>query len=282
MHSRPVLALVAALSTLTSGCGDKATGQTVAVVNGEEISAAELNAELQTANIPESADKKTVLPQLLQRIIDRRVMAQRAEEQGVTKSPEYLTRQRRMNEELLISMMSRRQADTMKVPTPQEIDAFITANPRMFGQRAILLLDQLEFDVPRDRAVLDRLKDDHSLEAIATTITSAGIRSQRGKSRVDTRTIPAEVLQQIEALPSGEPFIIPTSGKLVANVVTNREPVASTPDESRAFAAEALRRQKINDSLKNQLKQLRSQAKIEYQPGYEPKKEAPTPAKAKS
>lgn len=41
------LALACAL-TMTSACGKKATGQVVAVVNGEEISQQELNAEIRT------------------------------------------------------------------------------------------------------------------------------------------------------------------------------------------------------------------------------------------
>ena len=41
------------------------------MVNGEEISLPELNTELAAANIPATADKKAVMPQLLQRMVDR-------------------------------------------------------------------------------------------------------------------------------------------------------------------------------------------------------------------
>jgi EpsD family peptidyl-prolyl cis-trans isomerase len=270
MLSRPAFATVIALSVLTSGCSKQATGQTVAVVNGEEISASELNAELAAANIPQGADKKKVLPQLLQRIIDRRVMVQRAQEQGLDKSPDFLTRQRRANDELLISMLSQRQSDSMKVPTPQEVDAFIAANPGMFAQRSILLLDQLQFDAPKDQAGLQRLSKDQSLEALATSLSDMGIQFARGKSRVDTATIPTEVMRQIEAVPRGEPFIIPASGKLVASVITGREASSTSADQNRKLAVDALRRQNLNRNLQDQLKQSRAQAEIKYQPGYEP------------
>src|SRR4051812_49548010 len=99
---RAMLAALMASALVVTGCGKKATGQTVAVVNGEEISQGELNAELQAANVPASADRKQVTAQLLQRIIDRKLLAQAAVKDGIDKTPEYISRQRRMNEELLI------------------------------------------------------------------------------------------------------------------------------------------------------------------------------------
>ena len=52
MRSKLVLAVGIAL--MASACTKKAEGQTVAIVNGEEITAAELNAELANAKIPEA------------------------------------------------------------------------------------------------------------------------------------------------------------------------------------------------------------------------------------
>jgi EpsD family peptidyl-prolyl cis-trans isomerase len=273
-----------ASSALLTGCGEKATGQTVAVVNGEEISASELNAELAAANLPQGADKKQVLPQLLQTMIDRRLLAQRAAEQGVDKTPEYVSRQRRMNEELLINMSSRRQADSAKLPTQREIDAFIAANPGMFQQREILSLDQLQFDVPRDQAALRRLSNDHSLDALAASLTALGIPFSRTGAKMDTATVPTPVLKQIEALPPGEPFIVPIAGRMYASVITGRERANVSAEEGRKLAVEAIRRQNLGSSLQKQLKEMRAQAKIEYQPGYEPAaakgKAQPAPTKS--
>jgi EpsD family peptidyl-prolyl cis-trans isomerase len=259
-----------AMSPLLSACGDKATGQTVAVVNGEEISASELNAELAAANVPQTADKKQILPQLLQTMIDRRLLAQKAAEQGLDKSPEYVSRQRRMNEELLINMSSRRQADSMKLPTSREIDAFIAANPGMFQKRETLSLDQLQFEAPTDPAALRRLSNDHSLDALATSLAALGIPFTRTDAKMDTASVPTPVLKQIEALPPGEPFIVPIGGRMYASVITGREPASVSPEESRKLAVEAIRRQNLGSGLQKQLKDLRAQAKIDYQPGYEP------------
>jgi peptidyl-prolyl cis-trans isomerase C len=276
MIRSPGAVALLALLLATTACGNKATGQTVAVVNGEEISLSELNAELAAANVPDTADKKTVLPRLLQRIVDRRLLAQRAAEQGVDRTPEYLARQRRLNEDLLIGLYSKRQFDSIRVPDPKAIDEFIAANPGMFQQRSVLSLDQLQFDMPADPTILNRLKDDHSLEAVAKSLTELGIPFQRGKSKLDTATLPAAMLGQINSLPAGEPFVVPAGGKAIVSVVTARETANVAPEENRKLAAQAIRQKKLQELLDQQLKELRSSGKVEYQPGYEPP--APTPA----
>ena len=101
MRSKIVLAVGIAL--MASACTKKAEGQTVAIVNGEEITAAELNAELGNAKIPEGADKNQARSRVLQAMIDRRLLAQQARKDGIDKTPEFLNRQRRATDEWLVN-----------------------------------------------------------------------------------------------------------------------------------------------------------------------------------
>lgn len=264
------------LILLLSACGAKPEGQTVAVVNGEEISIGELNAELASANIPSSADKKTVTPRLLQRVVDRRLMAQRAAEQGLDQTPEFITQQRRQNEDLLIRMAAKRLADTTKLPDPAAVDAFMAANPDMFADRTVLLLDQLQFVAPTGAEQLQMLKGDHSISELAASLTGMGIPFVRTDAKLDTATVPPAVLKQIYALPPGEPFIVPIGGRSYASVITGRERPNASLEENRRIAVEAMRQKSLNETLDRELKQMRAAAKIEYQQGY-----APSPADRK-
>lgn len=280
MNYRGGAAALIAVLMATSGCDKQATGQSVAVVNGEEISQTELNAELQAANVPESVDKKEVMPQLLQRVIDRRLVAQRAAEQGIDKTPDFLGKQRRMNENLLIGLYGERQADTVKVPTAQEINAFIAANPTMFQGREVLALNQLIFDRPADLNVLKGLQNAHSLDAVAAALGQLGIPFQRNQGRLDTATVPPAIAKQINGLPPGEPFVVPAGNKIVVSSIAGRQSAAMPPQESQRIAAEQIRRQKLGDMMDRQLKEMRAAAKIEYQPGFEPKAGAKDGTKA--
>ena len=59
------------LAVLATGCTRKAEGQTVAVVNGEEITVPDLNFALELAKVPDTADKNTARSQVLQQLVDR-------------------------------------------------------------------------------------------------------------------------------------------------------------------------------------------------------------------
>ena len=263
------IGLVAALLA-TSGCGKKATGQVVAVVNGDEITLDELNSELNGVNLPPNADKKLAMRQLLQQVIDRRLLAQSAKDQGLDKDPAYITQQRRMNEDLLVRMFAKKSADTIPVPTASEIDKYIASHPLAFASRTRYKLDQIRFELPADPApLLKALEADHSLDAIIARLTSMGIKYQRGNSALDSGTVAPAALKQVTSLPPGEPFITPTGRVVAVSVITGTEPITVPAEQARPLAVQAIRNEALNSIGEKRLKEARASGKIEYQPGYE-------------
>ncbi len=272
------VSLVAAL-LVTSGCGKKATGQVVAVVNGDEITLDELNAELNSVNLPASADKKLAMRQLLQQVVDRRLLAQTAKEQGLDRDPAYVTQQRRMNEDLLVRMYAKKSADTIPVPTAAEIDKYIAEHPLVFGSRTRYKLDQIRFEMPTDPSKLKALEADHSMEAITTRLTSMGIKFQRGNSALDSGAVDPSALKQVTSLPPGEPFITPAGRQIAVSVVTGTEPLPVPEAQVRPLAVQALRNETLNKIGETRLKEARAKGKIEYQTGYEAPPNKPATAK---
>jgi EpsD family peptidyl-prolyl cis-trans isomerase len=270
MMKRGGMVAVSGLLLLVAGCEKKPTGQTVAVVNGEEISAGELNYELQNSRLADAGDPKVVKAQLLQGIIDRRLLAQDARADGVDKSPEFISRQRAMTDQLLIAMNNDRQANSQKLPDQAAIDAFIAQNPSLFGQREILALQQIVIDPPSDPKALAPLRDAHTMDEVAAMLTKLNIPFTRTNGRLDTATVPPETLKRILALPATEPFVLPAAGKLYANIIVGRTPVTMSQEDMRKTALQAMRQQSTQKNLLSEVKQLRSKAKIEYQPGYAP------------
>ena len=78
-----VIASVVVCGVLLSSCQRKAEGQTVAVVNGQEVTLPELNFTLSQAKVPESADKDAVRSQLLQQLVDRKLLVEQARSEGI-------------------------------------------------------------------------------------------------------------------------------------------------------------------------------------------------------
>lgn len=266
------MSVALACAVLLSACSSKPEGQIVAVVNGEEISLSELNGELRGVNVPEGSDKKTIMRQILQSLIDRRLLAQAAKEQGLDRDPEYISMQRRASEQLLVQMYSRKASAGIKLPDAASLDKFMLENPAMFAQRTQLQLDQIVFDAPKTPGALKAFEKDKSLAEVRATAERLGLKIEAGKGGLDTATMPPEVMKQIEALPPGEPFIVPAGNKVVVSVITGRQPVVVASEQMRPAAAEALRRRQFAQLGEKRVKDARSQAKIEYQSGYEPAK----------
>jgi len=269
LRSVSLIALTA-MSLMASGCQKKAEGQVVAIVNGEEITLPELNAEISELNVPETADKNLVRQRVLQRMVERRLLVQSAKEAGVDRDPQYLTQERRMQEQLMISMYGRKAMDTIKVPDTAEVDRYIAAHPTMFADRKRLRLNQLVFPAPSNPQSLEPLKDAHNLDEAAAKLTQLGIRFQRGQGALDSATVRPEVLKRLEALPPGEPFIVPNGGNIVVSTIVGIDPVALPAEQARPLAVEAMRREELNRIGQQRLNEAKAKAKIEYQTGYEP------------
>lgn len=267
MHQRIVVTGLIALAVVS--CQKKASGQTVAVVNNEEITAAELNDEL--ASEPNLAGgssqaRKTAL----QNLINRKLIVQQAKSDGIDKSPQYLTQLRRTNDDLLINMLLSKRLNTSAIPSTEEISAFESGHPQMFASRETWTLSQIVFPLSKDAGVNAKLQAAKTLDEIASVLTSSGIQFTRDTRKIDTAAFPNAVYAQVAHLPPSMPFIAPGADKAVASLITAREPNPTPADQAKVIALNAMRREQAAKLVQDRVKSLRATAKIEYQPGYAP------------
>lgn len=271
MKYRILATAVIGASVVLSGCNRKAEGQTVAVVNGEEITLPDLNFALGAAKIPDNADKAAVRNQVLQQLIDRRLLVEQAKKEGVDKTPEFLNRERRAEEDLLISMMAARRLNTSQLPSDSDVQAYITAHPGAFANRETWSLDQVVYPTPTDKGIIAELQATHGIDAIIAVLQKHNIRFVRQKNQLDTALVPPDLYSKVAGLPAGEPFIVPVGDRSVASSITAKEPHPLTGDDAKPVAVTMIRKTTTTKSLQDLLKSLRGQAKIDYQPGFAPK-----------
>jgi len=276
-----LLASVVAAGLLVTGCQKAPKGQIVAVVNGDEVSLQELNAEMQGVSIPDSADREALRKQVLQRLVDRKLIVQKAREQGLDKTPEFVAQQRRLEENLLVSLLGQKIAGTVPMPDDRDITQYIADNPSQFSGRERLLLDQLQFAAPKDPKVLMSLKDAHTIEDVAVGVQKLGLGFSRGKGVIDTGRLDPQIMKVINSLPPGEPFVLPSNGQYIASVIVGRDATPTPTNVARLAAAEMVRRRELQAESKAQVQRARLNAEIEYQPGYEPDKSAIKASQAK-
>ena len=253
-----------------SACGREATGQVAAVVNDEEITLQEINAEIASLQIPDSADKKAVQQQALQRIVERRLLAQEAVADGLNSGQEYLIREQQLRDNLLVQLLGERVERTTNPPQPAELDRYIADNPSMFQDRKIYAVDRIQFPAPTDLNSLKPLENDHSIAAVATRLNGMGIKFRRDQGEIDSAAIGPDRLKQLLALPAGEPFVAPENGVVTIGVLTGERTAPLTGEEARALALRALQSQKVNNSVRQRLEQARTKSEITYQSGFAP------------
>jgi len=269
MIRKPVIAAALAVLTL-AGCNKEPTGQVAAVVNGDEITLQEINAELGNSAIPEGVDKKAIQQAALQRIIERRLLSQAARDEGLDKSPEYLLRERQLRDALLVQLMGQKSQRALRVPDQADIDKFVAENPAMFADRKIYAIDRIQFPFPKDMTQLKALENDHSIEAVATRLEGLGIKFVRSNAQMDSAQVGQQRMQQIKALPAGEPFIVPENGMVTIGVIRSEQAVPLTGAEARPLAVQAIQNRQLGSTMEQKLKAARAAAKISYQPDFTP------------
>lgn len=271
MQGRPGLLIWGcAAALLLASCGKGSKDELVAIVNGEEISAQDIKAELKGVAVPDGPGGQALRKDALERIIDRKLLVQQARNEGIDKTPDYATRKRRADEDLLLNLQGEQDARTLPRPRAGEIQRYMTDNPSLFAQRQLWLVDQLEFTPVRDPRKLMTLKDVHSLDALAAGLQKIGIAFDRGKAMMDTGQLDPRLVQKINALPPGEPFILPLEGRNLAGVIISREPMVATPQIARTTAAQVIDTQARLRRNAATIAGLRSAAEIQYQAGYAP------------
>jgi peptidyl-prolyl cis-trans isomerase C len=268
-----ILAAIA-VSVLASGCNRKAEGQTVAVVNGEEVTAPDLNFALNQLKVPEGADKAAARAQVLEQLVDKRLLAEQARKEGIDKTPEYLNQQRQADENLLIQMLATKRLNTAQLPSDREVQNYIATHPEMFDKRETWTLDQLVYATPTDPKIKQQIMDAHSMDQLVTVLQNDKVAFARQKNRLDTAAVPAELYGKLNTLPAGEPFALSTGGRTVTSAIVAREPVPISGDQAKPIAVDAMRKAQTGKALESLMKSLRSSAKIEYQSGYGPPKKS--------
>lgn len=259
---------IAAL-VLLSGCKAEPKGQIVAIVNGEEISLQEISAEAVGRTFA-PGDKKQLQRDILDMLIDRKVMVQQARKIGLDKTPEYARQSRKIGDDLVTALYTRNIAQALPPPDNKDVMLYIDQYPSEFAKREKLVIDEIQFVPPKDVKRLAGLSSTHSIDAMAADLTLAGIPFSRGVAELDTSNLDPAIVQKIRRLPVREPIVLSSGKTFIAGAVIAHEPIPTPSDQAQKVAAAAVTGKALDREQKAQIALARSKAKIRYLPGFGP------------
>lgn len=236
---RPLSAGLATIAAAClAGCGDRApSGQVVATVAGVDITRRDLAVEAalrRQGPVPAAALRGAMLADL----VDRQLLARRAEREGLDRTPEYLAALRRNRELLLASLAAQQIAASLPEPSPGEVRAYLDRHRPHFADRQLFLLRR------------------------PAEATDAG-------QWVDGAELPAAALRAIAALPPGRTAAVPSiaEGSLV---VARRRAAPIVGEAAQRQAAAAIRQARLGQRIAAVIAQEQAQTRVRYQVGFGP------------
>lgn len=262
----------AALVTMvlaTAACGHKTpTGQTVAVVNGDEITLGDLNLEL-AALPPQQRD--SARPRLIKALVSRKLFAQDAQKKGVDKTPDFILQVRRTRELLLAQRVLQTSAAlSQQQITDADLTDYVNRHSNIGALHAILLVDQVQFRTPGTPAKLDALKPAKTLAALVAVLKAQGIAAKAARAQIDTAVLSEDVLAKIAALQPGEPLIAVDGARSVASAIVETRPAPIPLPQAKAIARKQIEESRLKDRIEQYDRALRNTAKIVYADKYAP------------
>lgn len=270
-----VLSAMIAVPLLTAGCNKKSapSGQTIATVDGDEITTSDLQLEMKDV-APESRKSSQALA--VQTLVDRKILTQYAKSEGMDRSPDFVLQLRRMTDILLAQRAAQKIAAGAQQPVSiTQVNEYLASHPGISNRR-ILTMDQLTFPFPNE-AVVKELVLAKTVDDVIATLQRHDIQFGRTEIKGDTAALRDDLLKKMDALEPGEPLVILNQPMSVANVILGSEPAPLDSAAAEAVARKAIITERTNAAVQQRGMALRKSAKVTYAKGYAP----PAAGKAK-
>jgi EpsD family peptidyl-prolyl cis-trans isomerase len=282
MKARIAILTLGVLLASCGGKGEAPTGQVVATVDGQEITAAELKLELDGA--PTEGPAAAAAQQAaLQNLVARKLLVAEAKRRDLDNTPVAAMLKKRAEDAAVVQLLQRSVAEGVPKVSDDEVSEYIRSHPTTFAQRRLISVNQLL--VPAvDRNLVKQMEPLKTLSEVEDLLNRNNIKFLRSANVLDSVRLSPDAASKIASLPNGEVIIMPSgSGAQVSQIVSSRtEPL--TGAEAEQFARLLLTRQRTMSQVQEAMGQIvkGGQSKVKINPDYAPKapaKDQAAPAK---
>jgi EpsD family peptidyl-prolyl cis-trans isomerase len=266
ISKRQMLSFAAvAISLATAACNKSGpSGQTVATVNGESITQSELNYELGLTGA-DASNWKTLQPKALQALIDRKLVVQAGERDGVDKKPAAVLALERSKDIAVVNLALQAVTARLNQPiTASDVESYLTKHPEMAKERRTLLVEQIRFPASNDKKLIAALTPAKTLSDLTAILTNQGISYQRATLEIDSASLDRGALNRLMGTTNGEPFLIIEGPTAIANHVISVRPAEASSAAVIDLAKQGIVRDRIQEGIVQHQAALRKAAKIEY------------------
>ena len=257
------------LLMLLGGCGksqnSRMEGQSIARVNGEEITVHQINDELTTLDVtlmgtPESASKR-----ILDGLVDQKLAAQKALHMKLDRDPQVLRTIERFKHEILAQAYLNKLVSTVAQPEPKEISEYFNQHPELFSHNKVYSFRSLTVDQPALATDLQaKLDKGTPLDEITAGLRAKDIAFTEDIIVKEAGQLPLDFLTQAYGMAKGGNIVITEGGRStvfhLVDAVEHPIDLAQAGPLIKNFLLNQRRRQ----LAETEMNKLRASASIEY------------------
>ncbi len=264
-------ALAPAITFFLAACGPddgkKPASQVAVKVNKEEITVHQLNTAMAQFRNLSPEQQKAVTKQVLERMVDQELLVQKAIEKKLDREPRIMQAMEASKRQILSQAYLDQLTQQLSKPGAEEVRKFYESRPDLFAERRIYRLQELA--IPARPEITTQLLEEQvrkakSLNDVVAWLKSINVPFNANSTVKAAEQLPLEVVPKLAQLQVGQVMLMPAQqGYLLVQVAaTEKQPL----DEKQAtpFIEQFLVNQKRLELARNEVKQVRDAAKIEY------------------
>lgn len=261
-------AALIALSACGGGDSSKPATQVAAKVNQDEISVHQVNQHLARVNsrgmTPEQ--QQALKKQIVDGLVDQQLLIGQALQAKLDRDPEVLARLENARREVLAQAYVQKSLGASARPTSEEVKKYYDEHPALFSERKAYRLQELVTNVPADKVEIVRTQaqKSRSMTEVSEWLKSGGYQFAANAAVRQAEHLPMSALPQIAAMKEGEIGTFASDKGVTILRVVGTQPQPLDPEAASPVIEQFLGNMKRDGLLAEELKRLRSSAKIEY------------------
>lgn len=257
--------LVLAACAVLAACGNEENAaQVLARVNGEEITALQINDELMRAGV-KPAQHEAATQNLLEMLIDRQLIADEAMRNSIHRKPEVVQAIERAKAQIIAQAYIKSIEMKIAKPSQSEIDDYFQKHREYFSLRKQYTIQQIVFatsDFSNElRLAIDSAR---SLDSVAAWMDRHRVKYARGQISRTTADLPELMMAKLKNMKKNQLFIFRDGDSSMLNRISD---VMDSPVDAKDAAPQIeqyLINNKYSEVVDAKIAQLRSSAKVEY------------------
>ena len=263
----PLTAVVCAVALV--GCGDKkdkGASQTAAKVNKDEITVHQINFLLQQQRglKPEQADAAS--RQILDRLIDQQLTLQKVDDQKIDRDPRVVQQLEAARREILSRAYLEKVSEAAPKPSPEEIKKYYDDKPALFRERRIYNIQEIAIEAKPEQIndLREKLGASKDINAFLEYLKANDIRFTGNQAVRTAEQLPLTSLDAFAKMKDGQAMMVPTSSGLQVVLLAGSRSQPVGEEQAKPAIEQFLLNERKRKLVEDELKTLRSAAKIEY------------------